>query len=99
MTLTSTLLLSFICSLSICMALIPVLMTNAHRLQFVDVPGGRKQHTKPVARVGGIAIALGTTVAILLWIPHNPLVWGTLLGGLVILDSVCGTTARTSTMG
>ncbi len=84
MPLSSSLFFSFICSLSICMALIPVLMAHAPRLQFVDLPGGRKQHAQPIARVGGVAIVLGTIAAILLWLPHDTLVIGTLLGGGVI---------------
>ncbi|MFO0773563.1 MAG: MraY family glycosyltransferase [Nitrospiraceae bacterium] len=84
MPLSSILFFSFICSLSICMALIPVLMANAHRLQFVDMPDARKQHAQPIARVGGVGIALGTIAAILLWMPKDSLVLGTVLGGVTI---------------
>lgn len=68
------------------MALIPVLMANAQRLRFVDIPDARKQHTQPIARVGGVGIVLGTIAAILLWIPHDPLVLGTVIGSMVIFS-------------
>ncbi len=84
MPLSSILFFSFMCSLSICMALIPVLMANAQRLRFVDIPDARKQHTQPIARVGGVGIVLGTIAAILLWIPHDSLVLGMVIGSVVI---------------
>ena len=76
---------SFLGSLVICMALIPVLMATAGRLQFVDLPGDRKIHHAPMAKVGGLAFAVGTFVAMLLWAPKDPIVTAGLLGGAVIL--------------
>ena len=67
------------------MALIPVLMATAARLQFVDLPGDRKIHHAPMAKVGGIAFATGTFVAMLLWAPKDPIVTSGLIGGAVIL--------------
>ncbi len=81
----TTLFFSFIASLIICMALIPPLMATAGRLQFVDMPGGRKLHSDPVARVGGIALGIGTFAAILIWAPQDEIVVASLLGGLIIL--------------
>lgn len=76
---------SFLGSLVICMALIPVLMATAARLQFVDLPSDRKIHHAPMAKVGGIAFAVGTVVAMLLWAPKDPIVTSGLIGGAVIL--------------
>ncbi|ALA61135.1 glycosyltransferase family 4 protein [Nitrospira moscoviensis] len=76
---------SFIGSLVICMALIPALMATAGRLQFVDLPGGRKIHPSPIAKVGGLAFGAGTFVAMLLWAPKDQIVTAGLLGGAVIL--------------
>jgi len=76
---------SFLGSLVICMALIPVLMATAGRLQFVDLPDHRKIHHVPMAKVGGIAFAVGTFVAMLLWAPKDPIVTSGLIGGAVIL--------------
>ncbi len=82
---SSHLFFSFLGSLVICMALIPVLMATAGRLQFVDLPGDRKIHHAPMAKVGGIAFAVGTVVAMLLWAPKDPIVTSGLIGGAVIL--------------
>jgi len=82
---SSPLFFSFLGSLVICMALIPALMATAGRLQFVDLPGDRKIHHAPMAKVGGLAFAAGTFVAMLLWAPKDPIVTSALIGGAVIL--------------
>jgi UDP-GlcNAc:undecaprenyl-phosphate/decaprenyl-phosphate GlcNAc-1-phosphate transferase len=76
---------SFMGSLIICMALIPALSASAWRLQIIDVPRGRHTHREPVAKVGGIAFALATFAAVLIWAPKDPLILSSLLGGAVIL--------------
>jgi len=76
---------SFLGSLVICMALIPVLMATAGRLQFIDLPSDRKVHHAPMAKVGGLAFAAGTFVAMLLWAPKDPIITAGLVGGAVIL--------------
>jgi len=60
------LMLGFLLAMSVTMALIPPLMQAAERWQFLDAPGARKVHTAPVPRVGGIAMAAGTLLALLL---------------------------------
>ena len=81
----TTLFFSFMGSLIICMALIPALTASAWRLQFVDVPRERHAHDAPIAKVGGIAFALATFAAVLLWGPKEQLILASLLGGAVIL--------------
>ncbi|MDX2253046.1 MAG: MraY family glycosyltransferase [Nitrospira sp.] len=76
---------SFIASLVISMALIPALMATAGRLQIIDIPGGRKIHPVPIAKVGGLAFAAGTFAAMLLWAPKDQIVTSSLLGGAIIL--------------
>ena len=63
----------------------------------VDLPGGRKVHQKPMVRLGGVSIFLGTLVSLLVvWItggfidssgqplapPEEFQIWGVTLGGL-----------------
>lgn len=60
------LMLGFLLAMSVTMALIPPLMRVAARLQFLDAPGQRKVHSTPVPRVGGIAMATGTLLALAL---------------------------------
>ena len=44
--------------------LTPLARKLAIRLRAMDVPGGRKQHDKPIPRLGGLAIAGGIVVAL-----------------------------------
>jgi UDP-GlcNAc:undecaprenyl-phosphate GlcNAc-1-phosphate transferase len=60
------LMLAFLLAMSVTMALIPPLMQAAVRWNFLDAPGARKVHTTPVPRVGGIAMAVGTLLALVL---------------------------------
>lgn len=60
------LMLGFLLAMSITMVLIPPLMHAAARLQVLDAPGVRKVHSVPVPRVGGIAMAAGTLIAVAL---------------------------------
>ncbi|MBX3302528.1 MAG: undecaprenyl/decaprenyl-phosphate alpha-N-acetylglucosaminyl 1-phosphate transferase [Nitrospira sp.] len=81
----SALFFSFIGSLIICMALIPVLATSAARLRVVDVPRQRHAHREPIAKVGGIAFAVATFIAVLVWAPKDSFIPAILLGGAVIM--------------
>lgn len=74
-------------SLFITIALIPVFRELAVRANMVDVPNERKVHTIPVPKIGGIAMALGTLMPVLLWTDKNPLVISLLLGSAIIVAS------------
>ena len=76
---------SFMGSLIICMALIPALSASAWRFQFIDVPRERHGHGEPIAKVGGIAFAVATFAAVLVWAPKDAMILASLLGGLIIL--------------
>jgi UDP-GlcNAc:undecaprenyl-phosphate GlcNAc-1-phosphate transferase len=82
---TSAVFFSFITSLFVCMALIPPLQLAAGRLQFMDLPGGRKVHHGPMPRIGGIAFGIGALLAIVLWVPHDPMVAPILLSACILL--------------
>ncbi|HSQ49902.1 MAG TPA: MraY family glycosyltransferase, partial [Nitrospiraceae bacterium] len=81
----TSLFFSFMGSLIICMALIPALTASAWRWQFVDVPRERHAHDAPIAKIGGIAFAIATIAAVLLWAPKDQLILSSLLGGAVIV--------------
>ena len=76
---------SFLASLLICMALIPVLTVTAGRLHILDIPDERKVHKEPIARIGGVALAIGVISAILLWAPKDKLIIASIIGGIIIL--------------
>ncbi|MBX3327285.1 MAG: MraY family glycosyltransferase [Nitrospira sp.] len=67
------------------MALIPVLSTSAIRLHFIDSPRERHVHREPIAKVGGIAFAFATFIAVLVWAPKDSFILSSLLGGAVIM--------------
>ncbi|MBN1126254.1 MAG: undecaprenyl/decaprenyl-phosphate alpha-N-acetylglucosaminyl 1-phosphate transferase [Sedimentisphaerales bacterium] len=50
----------------------PLVMLLAYRFQWVDMPGLRKIHRQPVARLGGIAVFLATLVVVfsILFLPN-----------------------------
>ena len=76
--------IAFILALAITMVILPPLMTAARRLSLVDIPDQRKVHTKAIPRVGGIAMVIGASVPLLVWLPFN-VQWGSFLIALAIL--------------
>ncbi|MBN1963141.1 MAG: undecaprenyl/decaprenyl-phosphate alpha-N-acetylglucosaminyl 1-phosphate transferase [Anaerolineae bacterium] len=75
------------------MVLVPVAQRLATRWQIVDRPRGRHQHTRPTAKLGGLALYVAFTVAVLvaqvLPVPRfDPWEWirlaGLLLGGTFV---------------
>jgi len=56
--------LPFVLSMVVAMALVPLLVRYAGRLQLLDAPAHRKVHLKPIPRVGGIAMAVGVLAAV-----------------------------------
>jgi len=81
--------LSFIVALSITAALIPLLARWAPAFGLTDAPGPRKIHAAPVPRVGGIAMAAGMLVPILISLELTPALRGFLLGlGVLLLFGI-----------
>ena len=75
---------SFISALFVTMVLIPPLMRVARPLHLLDIPDARKIHTEMVPRCGGLAIASGILLPILMWLPKDAGMTAVLSGGLVI---------------
>ncbi len=65
---------TLIASIFITMSLIPIMIKLATRYQLVDLPNPRKVHAQPVPRIGGLAMALGAFVPILIWTPADQFV-------------------------
>jgi len=76
---------SFITSILISIALTPLLMRYAKQLRMIDEPGGRKVHEVAIPRCGGIGLAVGTIVAMLLFVPFGQEIMGLISGGAIIL--------------
>ena len=58
---------AFFLSLFITIALIPIFIKLALRFGIVDMPAARKVHAAPIPRIGGLAIALGACIPIIIW--------------------------------
>jgi len=56
----------FIVGMAVTMVCLPMLVRLAGKWLIIDRPGGRKVHTVPIPRVGGVAMAVGIVVAALL---------------------------------
>ena len=82
---TGILFYAFLLSLLIGTVLTPCLMLGATRMGFLDQPDLRKVHKEPIARVGGMAFAIGALVAIGYWAPSSPLILAILAGSLIIV--------------
>ncbi len=76
---------SLLTSLAVTMALIPPLIKLAYRAEILDLPDERKVHMTAIPRIGGIAIAIGFFIPLLLWLPITREYISFLLGLTVIL--------------
>lgn len=66
-------------------ALIPLCSRLAFVLHAVDLPDPRKVHTRPTPRSGGIAMAFGVFVPVVLWVPLDQFSRAFLLAAAVIV--------------
>ena len=80
-----TLVLGLIAGIFITMVLIPPLAKVAGVLGLEDPPGERKVHKVPIPRVGGIGIAMGVLLPVMMWLPLRGEVLGYVLGAVWIL--------------
>lgn len=76
---------AFIVALAVAYLITPTVKDIAVKAGAMDAPDARKVHTKPIPRMGGLAIYLGFVLAVLASMHLNREVIGLLLGGTVIL--------------
>lgn len=84
--------------------LVPVVISYSKKEGLVDLPNARKIHTKPISRIGGVAIWGSTMLTFLCLVlmsyyPYGKLLSGILLGGslmflLGLIDDVYGLGAK-----
>jgi UDP-GlcNAc:undecaprenyl-phosphate GlcNAc-1-phosphate transferase len=79
------LLFSFLVALFLTAVSIPPLMQLAHRINLVDLPAARKIHGQPIPLCGGLGVALGATVPVLMWAPMDPPLKAGLAGAVLML--------------
>jgi UDP-GlcNAc:undecaprenyl-phosphate GlcNAc-1-phosphate transferase len=76
---------TFLISLFTTIVLIPALSAVATRFQVLDVPDERKVHERPIPRTGGIAMAVGATIPVLLWAHGDGFVRAYLTGAVIVV--------------
>ena len=69
------------------MALIPILRRYAVQLNCVDEPCERKMHETPMPRVGGLAMAVGALVPMMVWASKDRIGTAILIGSSIIVVS------------
>jgi UDP-GlcNAc:undecaprenyl-phosphate GlcNAc-1-phosphate transferase len=67
------------------MALIPILKRKAERLNCMDTPDKRKIHSRPIPKVGGLSMAAGVLVPLLMWNYGDRLGMSLLIGACIIV--------------
>lgn len=84
-----TFLSTAIISMFITMALIPILRAGALRFNNgLDLPNPRKVHAAPIPKIGGLALAAGSLIPMLLWFNGDRLLKAILIGAFIIV--ICG---------
>jgi len=76
---------TFLISMFITIVLIPVFRRLAIRLHAMDNPNKRTVHLMPMPKSGGIAMAFGMLVPVLMWAPANYEVIAILIGGGIVV--------------
>lgn len=74
-----------IVSIVMSMAVISLMWRFAPILGMIDKPDPRKVHARPIARVGGWGIVLGSLLPVFLWLPLNPLLEAYIYGSIILL--------------
>jgi UDP-GlcNAc:undecaprenyl-phosphate GlcNAc-1-phosphate transferase len=83
--LVATWLSSFVISFFVAVVLVPPLREYSGRLQLLDIPDTRKIHAVAVPRCGGIGIAAGALIPVLLWGTLDPAMQAYLVGAAIII--------------
>lgn len=76
---------AFIVGLFAPMVAIPLLVKAAGRHFLLDKPNERSMHGIPIPKVGGIGIALGVLLPLLIWTSLEPPVFGYIVASVIIL--------------
>jgi len=69
----------------ITVSLIPIFKIIALRIKVMDFPNERKDHSRPVPKIGGLALAMGVLIPSILWLPSDEFGKSILLGTTIIV--------------
>jgi UDP-GlcNAc:undecaprenyl-phosphate GlcNAc-1-phosphate transferase len=84
-----TFLTALLISMFIAITMIPILKGLAIKMHLVDMPAQRKVHSKPMPKIGGLAMAVAILVPSVFWLEQTPFIRAVLLGaGVLVLFGV-----------
>jgi UDP-GlcNAc:undecaprenyl-phosphate GlcNAc-1-phosphate transferase len=95
----------FLMALILSLIFTPVSIWLAPKIGAVDIPkDARRMHTKPIPRFGGMAIFIGTIIAIIFFMDNNQNEMGIIIGGICIyalgvIDDLKGMPAKVKLLG
>ena len=77
--------LAFAVSLIVSYFMTPPVKNFVEKIGAMDIPkDGRRVHTRPIPRMGGLAIIMGFVLAVLLFVPVSNKVYGFVIGSFII---------------
>ncbi|HQI00448.1 MAG TPA: MraY family glycosyltransferase [Deltaproteobacteria bacterium] len=76
---------SFFISLFITLAFLPIFKAVAQKARIMDIPDERKVHSRPIPKIGGLAMSLGFCISILIWLPADRFVVAALVGMAILV--------------
>ncbi len=78
--------IAFVCAFCISVTTTPVIRTFAFKFKVTDIPkDGRRMHKKEMPLMGGVAIWIAFTIAVLIFCKQNMATYAMLLGNLIIV--------------
>ena len=81
-----TLLVTILCAFLISFTTTPIARVLAFKVGAVDVPkDSRRMHTKPIPRMGGLAIFLGFSITVTVFLAPTKEIIGMLIGALILV--------------
>lgn len=101
----SQLLLMFLAAFAVAVVCTPLAIRLAPKIGAVDIPkDARRVHTKPMPRFGGMALYLGTTSVVTLFLPKDSQLWGIILSSTLmylvgVVDDLRGISAKVKLLG
>jgi len=75
----------FILSLFLTISLVPVIKRVAFRMHLLDEPNDRKVHAVVMPKTGGVSMAVGMFVPMMLWVARDDFVSAVLAGAIIIV--------------
>jgi len=95
----------FLAAGAVALAMSPVAIKIAYKIGALDIPkDGRRMHSKPMPRFGGLAIFAGATAALAVFLSGDPRIQGIMIGGVMIyllgiVDDLRGMPAKVKLLG